>query len=531
MVFAVIWFGALGHNVLIHSDEGRYATLSLGMLQSGDWLSPRLNGLLYFEKPVLPYWLGALSFQWFGINEFAARLWPALAGFLSIGLVGLTANRLWGREAGNLSAMVMGSSCWVVLNSHFLNLDTGLMAFLTLSLCSFLLAQREDAGQSARRSWMWLCWAGMAGATLSKGLIGIAIPGAVLVLYSLLFRQFAFWRRLHLVSGLIVLLLLTAPWFIQVSLKNPGFAHFFFIHEHVERFLTTEHRRSGPFWYFVPYLLVGFMPWVTLLPPILSQGLRREGRGQMQPDRLLLVWAVFVFLFFSKSGSKLPSYILPMFPALALLAGHLLSRQRPAWLLKHLLVPVLFWLSLLVATFFVQRWVSPDTPLAVLRPLAHYTALGALTFLLGAACAWRFLALERLTAAVIALSLASLASLTLIQVGYNPYAQLKSSKEIVAMLKPTPDTEVFSVRYYDQTLPFYLHRDVVLVDYVDEFELGEKTEPTRWIPTLDGFAVRWRAAHRALAMMAGDTYQQLKAQGLPMQIVYQDPRRMVVAKP
>ncbi|MBV8649218.1 glycosyltransferase family 39 protein [Paludibacterium sp.] len=531
LIFAVIWFGTIGHNVLIHPDEGRYASISLGMLQSGDWLSPRLNGLLYFEKPALPYWLGALSFQWFGVNEFAARLWPALAGFLSIALVGFTAGRLWGREAGHLSAMIMGGSSWVMLNSHFLNLDTGLTAFLTLSLCAFLLSQQEDAGQTTRRGWMWLCWAGMAGATLCKGLIGIAIPGAVLVLYSLLSRQFTLWRRLHLITGLIILLLLTAPWLVLVSMKNPDFAHFFFIHEHVQRFLTTEHRRTGPVWYFVPYLLVGFMPWITLLPAVLAQGLRREGRCLVQPERLLLIWALFVFVFFSVSGSKLPSYILPMFPALALLAGRALADQRPAMLFKHMIVPVCLWIALLVASFLVRRWVSADTPLAVLQSLAHHVQLAAVVFLVGAACAWRFLALERLTAAVIMLSLASLAALSLVEVGYNAYAQLKSSKEIVQTLHPTADTEVFSVRTYDQTLPFYLRRDVVLVDYVDEFELGEHIEPSHWIPTLDGFVARWQAAPRALAFLSEDTYQQLKAQGLPMRIAYQDPRRLVVAKP
>ena len=532
MVFAAVWFVSIGHNTLIHPDEGRYATISLGMLQSGDWITPRLNGLLYFEKPALPYWLGALMFRLFGVSEWTARLWPALAGFLSIALVGLTARRLWGSEAGHLAALVMGSSSWVMANSHFLNLDTGLTFFLTLTLCAFLLAQREDAGLAARRNWMWTCWAGMAGAVLCKGLIGLAIPGAVLVLYSLLLRQFFFWRRLHLISGVVLFLALCAPWFVLVSMRNPEFAHFFFIHEHVERFLTTEHRRTGPYWYFVPYLLVGFLPWTPLLPPMLLQGLNREGRSALlQADRLLLIWAIFVFAFFSVSGSKLPSYILPMFPALALLAGHYLSRMRPAQLGRHLIVPVLFWAAVIVFDTFISRWQSPDVPLPVLRHLAGFAALGALAFLLGAACAWRFLALERKLPAVIAIALASLVALTLATLGYAPYAELKSARAVVQALHPDAQTEVFSVRYYDQTLPFYLERNVTLVDYMDEFELGEKAEPQRWIPTVDGFVPRWMAANKALAMMGTDTYTELKQRGLPMKVVYQDPRRLVVAKP
>jgi 4-amino-4-deoxy-L-arabinose transferase-like glycosyltransferase len=529
--FALLWFCSLGHNTLIHPDEGRYASISLGMLQTGDWITPRLNGLLYFEKPPLQYWIGALCFKLFGINEFAARFWPALSGFLSVAAVGFSAKKLWGDEAGHLAAMVMGSCCWVVANSHFLNLDTGLNFFLTLTLCAFLLAQREDAGNGERRSWMWLCWAAMAGATLSKGLIGLMIPGAVLVLYSLVYRQFSYWRRLHLITGLVLFLLLAAPWFILVSERNPGFADFFFIHEHFQRFLTTEARRTGPLWYFVPFLLVGFLPWTTLLPSLLMFGHEREGRGLVQCNRLLLVWVVFVFAFFSKSGSKLPSYILPMFPALALLAGHYLSHTRAQALGKHLLLPALVWLGLLFAYPFSTHFSGPDVPLAVIHHFAGYIALAAMIFLLGAACCWRFLVLDRKLGAVLLLSLASVAALMLVAAGYDNYGELKSSRALVASLRPSRDTEVFAVRFYDQTLPFYLQRNVTLVDYIDEFELGERAEPTRWIPTLDGFISRWQAAPRALAMMAPDTYEQLNQRGVAMRVVFRDARRLVVSKP
>jgi len=530
LAFALLWFGSLGHNALIHPDEGRYATISLGMLQSGDWLTPRLNGLLYFEKPALPYWIGALSFKLFGINEFAARFWPGLAGFLSVAAVARTAHGLYGEEAGRLSALVMGSCCWIVGNSHFLNLDSGLTFFLTSALCAFLLAQHQDCAERERRRWMWLCWAAMAGATLSKGLIGLMIPGAVLVLYSLLLRQFAFWRQLHLLSGLTLFLLLTAPWLILVSLKNPGFAHFFFIHEHFERFLTTEHRRSGPFWYFVPFLLAGFMPWTTLLPGLLHSGLQNDRRPGLQSHRLLLIWAAFVFLFFSKSGSKLPSYILPMFPALALLAGDYLSRITARSLNKHLLLPVLFWLCILLLYPLARRFTGPDIPFAAIAPMARWLAVSSGFFLLCAACAWRYLRMERKLAAVFFIAMASVVSLTGAALGYDSYGQLKSSRALVAQLHPDAATSLFSVRYYDQTFPFYLRRNVTLVDFVDEFELGERTEPERWIPTLDEFIVRWQAAPSALAMMTPDTYAELTRRGVAMRVVYRDTRRMVISK-
>ena len=127
-----------------------------------------------------------------------------------------------------------------------------------------VVAQRAEISSSDRRAWMWVVWAAMAGATLSKGLIGIVLPGGALVVYTAITRDFALWRRLSLGSGLALLLALTAPWFVAVASRNTEFLQFFFIHEHLQRFLTTEHNRTGPWYYFIPGFLVGILPWLTV---------------------------------------------------------------------------------------------------------------------------------------------------------------------------------------------------------------------------------------------------------------------------
>lgn len=533
-VLVLVWFGSLGWRALISPDEGRYATIALGMLQSGDWLTPRLNGLLYFEKPILQYWISAGSLQVFGINEFAARLWPGLTGFLTIIAVALTARRLWGEQAGHYVGLVAAGTTWIIVNSHFLSLDMGLTFFLTLALCGFLLAHRDGVGSVEQRHAMWLCWAAMAGATLSKGLVGLVIPGATLVLYSLIQRQFDFWRRMHWLSGLMIYFALTAPWFIAVSLKNPGFFDFFFVREHFRRFLTDEARRTGSIYYFVPYLLAGQLPWTTLLPGLLQRGGQGERNTIFQPMRLLLIWSAFIFVFFSVSRSKLPSYILPMFPALALLAGRNLTQIDPVHLKRHLLLPVALWLSVLVALPFVSRFVSPGTPLTVLEPFAHLLALAATLFILSAAVAWWLLGRGHRLQAVALVAFGSLLAVTVGLRGHDYYGgQLKSSKAVVPQLASylQADTEVFAVRYYEQTLPFYLRRPVTLVDYRDEFSFGQEAEPSRWLPTLDAFIARWQTLPRAAAMMSRDTYQELQQRQLPMRVAYQDPNRVVVVKP
>ena len=531
LAFVVFWFATLSQRALISPDEGRYAMLSLAMLESGDWITPRLNGILYFEKPALQYWMGAASFMAFGVNEFAARFWPALTGILSVLAVGLTARRLWG--SGQYAALVMGGSTWVIANSHFLTLDMGVTFFLTLTLCAFLWAQHDGASPAERRYAMWLAWAAMAGATLSKGLIGLLIPGCTLVLYSLVSWQWTVWRRMQWLAGIAIFLVLAVPWFWLVAERNPGFTEFFFIHEHFQRFLTNEARREGPFWYFIPILAIGFLPWVSLLPRLVGEAWPRRAGEAFQAERFALIWAIFIFAFFSKSNSKLPSYILPMFPALSLLLGQTLARIKPLEVKKHLWLPVLLWALLACAYPFVDRLVSEDLPLPALQHMAVFLAVGGGGFVLCAALAWRFLSRERVLPAIMLLAAGSLWGVSLACIGHDPFGQSKSSKALVQQLKGElwPDSEIFSVRMYEQTFPFYLRRPVIQVDYQDEFAFGQQAEPGRAIATLPEFAARWKAAPHAMAMLDEQTFNELQQQGVAMKPVFRDDLRMVVVKP
>ncbi len=530
-VLCLVWFVPLGGRALLSPDEGRYASLALEMARSGDWVTPRLNGLIYFEKPAFQYWVGALAFLAFGVSEFTARLWPAVAGFLTLLAVGFTAARLWDRETGLRALAIAASMTWVVGNSHFLTLDAGLTLFLTLALCAVLLAHAEGDAR-ARRRWIWLAWAAMAGAVLSKGLVGIAIPGAVLVAVTVWRRDLSLWRGMHWASGLAIFFLLAAPWFLLVSARNPSFAQFFFIHEHFARYLTKVHQREGAWWYYVPLLIGGLLPWTSALPWAFRKDPAEAGRVRITARDVLLVWCVFVFLFFSASGSKLPSYILPMFPALALLIAMQLRRAAPSTLRWHLLFPVLAWVALFIVLLAPARFASSTTPVEVMAALATGARAGAAIFLVGACVAWWCLGRGRVTAAVLALALGHLAATLVVMQSHNTYGQLKSAATLAPVLQPlmAADTPVFAVGSYDQTLPFYLRRDVVLVDYVDEFALGQSLEPKRWIPTLDEFAERWQSLPQAVAYMSPATWAQLQQRGLPMRIVFQDQRRIVVAR-
>ena len=342
-VFAVAWFATLDVRKLQHPDEGRYAEIAREMVASGDWLTPRLDALKYFEKPPLQYWLTAATFSAFGFSEWGARLPPALGTLLALVAIGYAGARIASPTVGAYAALAFGGMLWPIGIAHIVTLDALLTAWLAAALAAFLIAQCAVDDVKERR-FMLLAWAAIALGTLVKGPIAVAIPGGALVLYSIVTRDFAVWRRLHLTWGLVIFVVLSAPWFIAVSEKNPEFARFFFIHEHVDRFLTSEHRRTGAIWYFVPFLIVGLIPWTGMF----LWHARRAWRDAPRSDagfswlRFCLVWAVFVFCFFSVSGSKLPSYILPLFPAAALCIG---------WQIERLSQPLLYrWTFAAVAT-------------------------------------------------------------------------------------------------------------------------------------------------------------------------------------
>jgi 4-amino-4-deoxy-L-arabinose transferase-like glycosyltransferase len=543
-LFAVLWLIPIGQRPLISPDEGRYATLALHILQSGDWVTPRLNGFLYFEKPPLGYWAGALAFQLFGVNEFAARLWPAVAGLGCAAAVGWAAAAWWGREAAVRAVAIAASMLWIVGNGHFLTLDSGLSFGLTLALTGVLHGFAPGVTPQRHRVALLGVWVGMAVATLAKGPIGIVIPGATLLIYSgvawlqgdraALTRV---WCGLEWGWGLALYLLLTAPWFVLVSMRNPGFAEFFFIHEHVLRYTTGVSRRTGAIWYFVPLLIMGSLPWATLMAQRAWQALRAPGAhavghdSPLRPTTLMWCWCGFVFVFFSLSGSKLPSYILPMFAPLAMLAawpGELGSGALKA----HLWAPPLPWLSLAAIWPLLPRMATQDAPLEALQQIVIHGAVGALLVVAGCGLAWMLCRRGRGNAAVVSLAVAHLVASLVLNGGYGGYAALKTAQgyaPLIASAIPA-DAPVFVIKTYDQSLPFYLRRGVILVDYVDEFAFGEQVEPGRMLPTVEAFAERWLSLPAAAAVMSPGNYDLLVAKGVPMKVLFRDVRRVVVTR-
>jgi 4-amino-4-deoxy-L-arabinose transferase-like glycosyltransferase len=542
LVFAVIWFSNLDDRRLVHPDEGRYAEIAREMAATGDWLTPRLNGIKYFEKPPLQYWLTAAAYEAFGVHHWTARLWPALAGFSSVLFIGYVGLRLGGPTLGLYGAAVLAGCIWYALNAHILTLDAGLTLWMSVGLGGLFIAQRAAASARERRGWMWVAWAALALATLSKGLIGVVLPGGALFAYTLSTRDWALWRRLHLLSGGALFLALAAPWFVVVSVKNPGFFDFFFIHEHFTRFLTSEHRREGAWWYFVPIFLVGILPWLTVFfwtAARMWTGARSDANG-FNWQRFALVWSAVIFVFFSASGSKLPSYILPIFPALALPIGWQLA-TLPDTTLARLTLPLVvaagaMTLGLLFAYApLAAHFADARQPLAPLLAYGPWIQAGCAVAFAGGVVGWWWLRRANRTAAVLAVALTSLASAQLVLTGHDELAESRSTAPILARIVAahgplSTDVPFYTIRMYDQTLPYYLGRTVVQVDHPDELAFGLASEPEKAIATVGEWRRRWEAAVQAYAIMQPDQYDELKREGVAMVELGRDPRRVVVSR-
>lgn len=529
LTFTLVWFSNLQYRHLLKADEGRYAEISREMAASADWVTPRLNGIKYFEKPPLQYWTTAAAYKVFGEHEWTARLWTALTGWLGVLLAFFTARRLWGEEAGLYAALVLGSSALYVMVGHVNALDMGLTFFMSLALSGFLLSQSRADDVPYRRRWMLVAWAGAALAVLSKGLIGLVLPGAVLVIYSLWARDWGIWKRLHLLPGIALFLLIAAPWFVAVSLANPEFARFFFVHEHFERFLTKVHGRYQPWYDFIPILLGGMLPWLVALFPALARAWAGDcGQRGFRPRHFLLVWAAVIFLFFSASSSKLPAYILPVFSALALLIGDYLGKAPLRSLTRQNgLLLGLGGALIGVVAFKYQAWLADNASGPLHAAYAPWLLAAAAAWMAGTvaamAAAWR----QQRLAAVLALAAGGLLAAQLAVTGHETLSPSNSGYHFAQKVRPhlTPDSTLYCLEMYDQTLPFYLQRTCTLVAHQDELAFGLAQEPHKWIPDRAAFLAGLPAKRDAIVFMAPDIYDQLVAQGVPLRLLARDSRR------
>ena len=310
-----IMFFQLGSYPLLDPDEPVYAQTPREMLAAGDLLSPRIYGNYWYDKPPMYYWLVAAASKIFGMGEFAARFPSALFAVTGALFLFFSISRLFNVRVAFYSALVLTTSLEYFYLGKAAVTDMTLNLCLMISLLSFL----------EKRYWLFYLFAALA--VVTKGPIGLFFPGAIVFLYLLLMNRWRELPRMSIVSGTLLFAAVAAPWYLLMTYYHgSAFVETFLGFHNVTRFTSPEHASGAVWYYFIPVLIVGFFPWT----PILFQSLWSALTSNSRERPLLLffiVWAAVVFLFFSISATKLVSYILPLYPALAVIAGWYIEKM------------------------------------------------------------------------------------------------------------------------------------------------------------------------------------------------------------
>jgi 4-amino-4-deoxy-L-arabinose transferase-like glycosyltransferase len=501
LIWLLVWALALfslGHGVgstaLMEPDEGRNAEVGREMAISGDYVVPHYNALPYLDKPVFFFAATAMAIEALGPSELAARL-PALGFTLAaVVLVIGFAWRRYGAETALAAGLMLATAPLVMAFSRIVIFDAVMMFWVSLACVAFHLSLDRPGIR-----WQLLAWGATGVAVLTKGPVGLLLPLLVGIPAALATGRSL--RRLVHPAGIALFLLITLAWFLAVVARHPEFPHYAFVRETLQRVATDRMERTGPLYYFIPLLLAGGFPWaLTLFAWPSISGFWRQRLGAHRDEIFLLVWILMPLLFFSLSQSKRSGYILPVFPALALLAARILqcspaARRGLAW--GAGVIAGSLGITLLVAGANLATRIddSAEIAAAVARFAPFIGGVLLLTALLAVfASRWRVLAVPALALIPIGFLIG------LVQI-VQPVGEYRSARAMSeAILAASPATvRVVGVGAFPPSLPFYLEQPMQLASTDgDELRSNYVLEYHEKLRELPGSTLRprdwWREA-------------------------------------
>jgi 4-amino-4-deoxy-L-arabinose transferase-like glycosyltransferase len=461
LVVAIALFINIGGYPLFDADEGRNGEVGREMAATNDYVMPRIDGMPYLDKPIVYFAAEAAAMEVLGPTELAARLPAYLFTLLTALLVFWFAKKVWNEEAAYIAAIAFLSMPLTLAFARTVIFDSALTFFIVGAIVAFYFAispqssvlgprtddethpRTEDRGPRTR--WSTLAWASIAFGVLTKGPVAIAVPLIVMIPYAIKRKSF---RKLWSWGGLAVFVVIIAPWVWAVSRVVPDFLHYVLVTETAQRLATKALKRTGPPWYFIPYIVGGALPWSILA----CFAWRKERRDDTM--LFLALWILVPFLFFSISQSKRPQYILPVMPAIALVIANYWNPKaaRIAAALFAILGVVL-----VAAPFVHVKKMAPEVAAGVhssALPMGIVTLIGAVAAILFA---------KRKEIAIAALSLPIIA----VPITANPLLQAigerRSAKAFVAQLQPYANRQIVGIEDYTGSLQFYLRKPIIVV--------------------------------------------------------------------
>jgi len=457
----------LHSRVLWDVDEGMHAVMTKNILLNGDWVTPTFNGENFYDKPILFNWLGALCFLLFGFNEFAARLPATIFGTAGVLVTYYLGRKMFGPGIGFLGGVVLAVSAEYILLSRVVVHDIALTSFTTLALCFFYFGLVDE---ERRRRYFLLFWVAAGFAVLAKGPLGLVLPGLVIGVFLLSTRRLSLIKDMQIGWGFLILLAVAGPWYIAISLRNPDYLRYFILEKNLGSFSSSNTHHAGPIYFYFRALSFGLLPWVTFVPLATIGAIRNRDRGPADAVLFLLIWAGSIFAFFSLATAKLESYILPIFPAVALLLAlywyDALADPSPARR-KGLLWSWSPLVGLMVAAV-LYLWLVPPTSLqakAGLDPPRVYgfiwtvAAFVILVFVL--------LWIKKSAAAMVTIVVLTATAMALFNlVLAPPVGPYRATKELGLRLDqrlPPGDKYVFYQRIRDSAM-FYTDREAIVLE-------------------------------------------------------------------
>ncbi len=446
IVAAILVGVLLGATPVLDPDEGRNAEVGREMAETNDYVVPHLDGLPYLDKPIVYFAAEAGAMEVLGPTELAARLPAYLFTLATAAIVFWFARKLWGIDEACVAAIAFLSMPLTIAFARTVIFDSALTFFIVVAIVCFYFAVETDA-----RHWSALAWLSIGLGVLTKGPVAIALPLLIAIPY-------AIWRKraskLWSIAGLILFVVVIAPWVAAMQRVIPDFLRYVVVTETAQRFTTGALKRTGPPWYFIPYLIGGGLPWAIV-------AIANWRRTRDKETVFLLLWILVPFVFFSISQSKRPQYILPVMPGLALLVARDLRLRAAA------IVLAVFGAILVAAPLVPEFSRRMDPGILVQAKEAAYV-LGALLLASGLVAAF----VKRRDIGIVALSLPILAIPLVTAPLMKSLGERRSAKSFIAQIAPyvTPHVRVVGVEAFTGSMTFYLHQPIVVAsDNGEEF--------------------------------------------------------------
>jgi 4-amino-4-deoxy-L-arabinose transferase-like glycosyltransferase len=515
----------LGSHPLVNPDEARYSGVAREMLVTGDFVTPKVNGVTFFDKPILYYWLQASSMAVFGVNEWSMRLWPALLGIVGCLFVYTAGRLVFNRRTGLIGAFALATSVLYYGGSHFANMDLEVAVFISGSLLMFLVGIQDNLPH-LRKKFLYASYLLAGLAILTKGLIGIVFPMMIIGLWILFTNQWSILKRMCIWQGIIIIAVVVAPWLIAVQLRNPDFLYTFFYIQHFERFVTENFNSQKPFWFYVPLIVVGLLPFTGFALCALSKSLGLIWREKIKykNELFLIIWPLVIFLFFSIPTSKLTGYILPVFPPLILLTAVYLDKRfdMPA---REVIKGNLLCLVVLFAIGAVGAFVAPYTAYFLDGEYPTWIAYLVGTSFLVIALVMAFCLLRTVRVAFIALCILGGSMMVMVS-AIAPHLKLQSTlpliEQMLTRIKPEDQIVAYYSYFYD--VPTYSGKRVFLIADWDNPKLLQKDnwrglfangrllrpETQEWLIKSDQLWSMWQQPGRIFMFVKENRYSEVE---------------------